>query len=136
MAMQTGERKDDEPTADINTTPLIDVMLVLLIMLIVTLPAPRHAIKLDTPQPPIEPILDHPLRPVSIAIDFDGSIAWNGAPIEVADLDGRLKIEAAHDPQSEIHIVPHRLAKYGYVAHVMALAQRDGLTKLGIVGGT
>jgi biopolymer transport protein ExbD len=135
MAMQTGDRKDDEPTAEINTTPLIDVMLVLLIMLIVTLPAPRHAIKLDTPQQSKEPF-DHPLRPVSIAIDFDGSIAWNGAPIEVADLDGRLKVEAAHDPQAEIHIVPHRLTKYGHVAHVMALAQRDGLTKLGVVGGT
>jgi biopolymer transport protein ExbD len=105
-------------------------------MLIVTLPAPRHAIKLDLPQRIEDLTLDHPPRPVSIAIDFDGSISWNGAPMDVADLDGRLKAEAGRIPQAEIQIIPHRLTKYGYVAHVMALAQRDGLTRLGVVSGT
>jgi biopolymer transport protein ExbD len=135
MAMQTAERKDNEPACDINTTPLIDVMLVLLIMLIVTLPQPQHAIKVDTPQTSQTPPISAPPRPISIAIDYDGSVSWNDVPIGLPDLDSRLRIEARREQQPEIHIKPHPMAKYGYVAHVMASVQREGLTKLGVVGG-
>ena len=138
MAMQVGAAAEGEPMSDINTTPLIDVMLVLLIMLIVTLPPTRHAVKLDTPlppppnQPPPPPDLPDPIR---IFVDYDGSIYWNGNVVGDAQLENDLAVEARRSMQPEIHIEPHRLAKYGRVAHVMAAAQRNGLTKLGVLGG-
>jgi biopolymer transport protein ExbD len=136
MAMQTSELKQGEPTSEINTTPLIDVMLVLLIMLIVTLPTQSHSIPVDTPQgSETTPVIPSP-EPIHISLDFDGSLLWNGAPMDVADLDRRLAAEARRMPQPEIHVEPHRLVKYGQVAHVMAAAQREGLTKLGVLGGT
>jgi biopolymer transport protein ExbD len=137
--MAVGEAKEGEPFVDINTTPLIDVMLVLLVMLIVTLPPQFHAVKLDTPippppdAPPPPPDLPDPIR---IFVDFDGTIFWNGLAVDDATLQRDLKIESQRDMQPEIHIEPHRLAKYGSVAHVMASAQREGLTKLGVIGGT
>lgn len=137
MAMQVGAGAEGEPMSDINTTPLIDVMLVLLIMLIVTLPPQRHAVKLDTPlppppdQPPPEVIID----PIRVYVDFDGSIYWNGVVVGDAQLERDFQVESRRDEQAEIHIEPHRLAKYGRVAHVMAAAQRNGLTKLGVLGG-
>jgi biopolymer transport protein ExbD len=139
MAMAVGERQEGEPLSEINTTPLIDVMLVLLIMLIVTLPPQRHAVKLDTPlppppnAPPPPPDLPDPIR---IMVDFDGSILWNGQLVTRNQLDANLKTEASRGVQPEIHIEPHRLAKYGVVAHVMASAQRNGLKKMGVIGGT
>jgi biopolymer transport protein ExbD len=138
MAMAVGGGGEGEPLSEINTTPLIDVMLVLLIMLIVTLPPQRHAVKLDTPvppppnAPPPEVIID----PVRVIIDFDGTIYWNGSVVDRATMEQDMRIEARRDPQPEIHIEPHPLAKYGYVAGVMASAQRLGLTKLGVIGGT
>ena len=139
MAMAVGPQAEGEPLSEINTTPLIDVMLVLLIMLIVTLPPQRHAVKLDTPTPPPPdappPPEDNP-DPIRLFVDFDGSIFWNGGIIDDATLQRDLKIEAQREKQAEIHIEPHRLAKYGVVAHVMASAQREGMTKLGVIGGT
>lgn len=139
MAMAVGDKAEGDPLSEINTTPLIDVMLVLLIMLIVTLPPQRHAVKLDTPLPPPPdappPPPDAP-DPVRIMVDFDGSILWNGQMVGRNQLDANLKIESARAVQPEIHIEPHRLAKYGVVAHVMASAQRNGLTKMGVIGGT
>jgi biopolymer transport protein ExbD len=139
MAMQVGGGEEGEPLSEINTTPLIDVMLVLLIMLIVTLPTQKHAVKLDTPMPtppdappPPEDMPD----PVRLFVDFDGSIFWNGTPVDDPTLQRDLAIESQRALQPEIHIEPHRLAKYGVVAHVMASAQRNGLTKLGVIGGT
>jgi biopolymer transport protein ExbD len=134
MAMSAGPVAEGKPMSDINTTPLIDVMLVLLIMLIVTLPPTRHAIKLDTPLPSKEqtPILPEVVR---IQIDYDGSLSWNGSPIGLAELDIQLAAQSRKEPQPEIHIEPYRTAKYGVVAHVMASAQRNGLTKLGVMGG-
>jgi biopolymer transport protein ExbD len=139
MAMAVGPMAEGEPLSEINTTPLIDVMLVLLIMLIVTLPTQSHAVKLDTPTPPppdAPPPPDDAPDPVRLFVDFDGSIFWNGAVIDDASLQRDLQIEAQRARQPEIHIEPHRLAKYEVVAHVMAAAQREGLTKLGVIGGT
>ena len=139
MAMQVGAAQEGEPLSEINTTPLIDVMLVLLIMIIVTLPPQRHAVKLDTPLPPppdAPPPPDDLPDPVRIMVDFDGSILWNGQVVNRNTLDANLKTEAARAVQPEIHIEPHRLAKYGVVAHVMASAQRNRLTKMGVIGGT
>src|SRR5262245_37989338 len=119
MAMAVGATQEGEPMSEINTTPLIDVMLVLLIMLIVTLPPQRHAVKLDTPvpqppdAPPPPPDMPDPIR---IFVDFDGTIFWNVTqPVDYATLDQLLSIESQRAMQPEIHIEPHRLAKYGVV---------------------
>jgi biopolymer transport protein ExbD len=135
MAMAVGAAQEGEPMSEINTTPLIDVMLVLLIMLIVTLPPQMHAVKLDTPFPPAEPPPEDPDQPdpVRIFVDFDGSIYWNGVVIDDPTLQSNLQVETRRAKQPEIHIEPHRIAKYGVVAHVMASAQREGLTKLGVI---
>ncbi|HVY89385.1 MAG TPA: biopolymer transporter ExbD [Hyphomonadaceae bacterium] len=135
MAIQATVAKEGEPVSDINTTPLIDVMLVLLIMFIVTLPPQRHAVKLDTPTDSATRQIGRP-DPVRILVDFDGSLSWNGEAITLAQLDQRLAVEARQPVQPEIHIEPNRAATYNHVIHVMAAAQRDGLTRIGVVGGT
>jgi biopolymer transport protein ExbD len=139
MAMAVGEVKEGEPVVDINTTPLIDVMLVLLIMFIVTLPPQRHAVNLDTPIPPPEgtpPPEVPPPDPIRVFVDFDGTVYWNGAVVNRAEMENQMMIEERRAVQPEIHIEPHRLANYGKVMEVMASAQRIGLQKLGVIGGT
>jgi len=120
---------------DINTTPLIDVMLVLLIMLIITIPIQTHAVKLDMPRADPPPIAAPPAV-VRLVVDFDGTLSWNGALMpDRAALEQHLRDAAAQQPQPEIHLWPHRLVQYGAVAMVLAEAQRLGVTKLGIAGG-
>jgi biopolymer transport protein ExbD len=119
---------------EINTTPLIDVMLVLLIMLIITIPIQTHAVKLDLPagNPPPPPV---PPQVVTIDVDFDGTILWNGAAVNSeAELQADLRGAAAMADQPEVHLRPNKLATYSVVAHVMADAQRLGIEKLGLVG--
>ena len=136
MAMNVGSSSSDEPEVmmEINTTPLIDVMLVLLIMLIITIPAQLHSVNLDMPvsTPPTKKI-----DPVVVKIDVDANsvINWNGRPLAGrVDLELKLTEAAATQPQPELHIRSHAKAKYESVALVMASAQRIGMTKLGIVG--
>ena len=136
MAMNVGGSGSGEPEVmmDINTTPLIDVMLVLLIMLIITIPAQLHSVNLDMP---VNTNAAKKVDPVVIKIDVDASsvVNWNGKPITSrAELEQKLTEAAAVQPQPELHIRSHAKAKYGAVAGVMASAQRLGLTKLGIVG--
>jgi biopolymer transport protein ExbD len=138
MAMNVGQGSgsgDPEVMVDINTTPLIDVMLVLLIMLIITIPVQTHAVKLDMPTGN-PPAADKPPVVVDIDIDFDGTITWNGQLVrDRQELEYRLKTEAADAvDQPEVHVRPNKLATYKYVAAVMASAQRLGVTKIGIVG--
>ena len=129
-----GGSGEPEVVADINTTPLIDVMLVLLIMLIITIPVQTHAVKLDMPT-------GHPPPPsalppvVTIDLDFDGTIVWNGegVPDRVA-LDARMRAAAAMAEQPEVHLRPNKLVSYRYVAQVLASAQRLGVTKIGLIG--
>jgi len=135
MSMPTGDGGGDmEVVVEMNTTPLIDVMLVLLIMLIITIPIQTHAVKLDMPvgNPPPPAV---PPQVVTIDVDFDGTITWNGdtVPTEAA-LQQHLKDAAKTDPQPEVHLNPNKLALYKYVAHVLADAQRLGVTNIGIVG--
>lgn len=136
MAMNLGPGAGQEPEVmmDINTTPLIDVMLVLLIMLIITIPAQLHSVNLDMPTNTNAP---KKVDPVVIKIDVDASsvVNWNGKPIASrSELEQKLTDAAALQPQPELHIRSHAKAKYEAVAGVMASAQRMGLTKLGIVG--
>jgi biopolymer transport protein ExbD len=134
MAMNLGKPQgDDEVIVDINTTPLIDVMLVLLIMLIITIPVQTHAVKLDMPRDTPPPLVQPAV--VNLMIDFDGTMTWNDAPIpDRATLEADLRSAAGQEPQPEIHLAPNRLVKYSYVAMVMAEAQRLGVVKIGLVG--
>ena len=134
MAMNVGnESGEGEVMVEMNTTPLIDVMLVLLTLLIITLPIQTHAVKLDMPRPnqpppPIQPTI------VELGVDFDGTVTWNGQAVDRATLDSYFVNAAAADPQPEIHLNPNRLAKYDNVAKVLADAQRIGVTHIGFTG--
>jgi biopolymer transport protein ExbD len=134
MAMSVGGGGDDEPMMEINTTPLIDVMLVLLIMFIITLPVMTHAVKLDMPQtrntnpPPVT------IEPIQLEVDWDGTVLWNGTPVNIASLEGYFRVEAAKNPQPELHVRPNRRANYDTVAKVLAMAQRNGMQRIGFVG--
>lgn len=126
----------DEPEVmmDINTTPLIDVMLVLLIMLIITIPVQLHSINLDMPTGTPPPAIKKPTI-VRIEIDARNVVHWNDKTLtDRAELDALLQIASQQQPQPEVHIKPQGKAKYEAVAGVLASAQRNGLTKLGIVG--
>ena len=118
---------------DINMTPLIDVLLVLLTLLIITLPIQTHAVKLDMPTPNATPPTVIP-ETVELGVDFDGTISWNGAAIDRATMDSYFADAARKDPQPEIHVNPNRLAKYDEVAKVLADAQRLGATHIGFTG--
>ena len=136
MAMSVGSGGEDEPMMEINTTPLIDVMLVLLIMFIITLPVMTHAVKLDmprtdTPPPPPDTVIIDPIR---LDIDWDGAIIWNGSLVQLSSLEGYFRVEAAKNPQPELHVRPDRRANYDTVAKVLALAQRNGMQRIGFVG--
>ena len=135
MSMQVGSGGDsDDPIMDVNTTPLIDVMLVLIIMLIITIPIQTHAVKMNMP---VGPSSAPPKPPeiVRIDIDFDGTIGWNGTIVaDRADLENRLSQVAALPDQPEVHLRPNKLVSYKVVAMVMASAQRLGVTKIGLVG--
>jgi biopolymer transport protein ExbD len=134
MAIELRERRDDDLMVDINTTPLIDVMLVLLIMLIITIPIQTHAVKLDMPRGNPPPVLVQP-EVVALEVDFDGTISWNGTVVpDRATLEQYLLAAAKKDPQPEIHLAPNKLVKYSYVAMVLAEAQRLGVVKIGLVG--
>ena len=139
MAMNVGagsDSEDGEVMIDINTTPLIDVMLVLLIMFIITIPIQTHAVKMNMPTPNNAP----PPRPpeiIRIDVDFDGTIGWNGEIIEAGDrasIESHLAAVAAQADQPEVHLRPNKLVVYKHVAMIMATAQRLGVTKIGIVG--
>jgi biopolymer transport protein ExbD len=133
MAMNVGNASGEgEVMVEMNTTPLIDVMLVLLTLLIITLPIQTHAVKLDMPKPTTNP--PPPLvAPVELRIDFDGTIIWNGTPIDRNTMDGYFVSQARQELplQPEIHLNPDLLAKYDTVAVVLADAQRLGITKIG-----
>ena len=137
MSMNVGSSSssgDPEVMVDINTTPLIDVMLVLLIMLIITIPIQTLAVKLNMPvgnppPPPTPPVI------VNIDVDFNGTVLWDGVVVPNRDqLEARLSKAAAEPTQPEIHLRPNKLVTYKDVAAVMASAQRLGITQLGLVG--
>jgi biopolymer transport protein ExbD len=139
MGMNVGSASEDEDggvMVDINTTPLIDVMLVLLIMFIITIPIQTHAVKMNMPVPNNAP----PQKPpeiVRIDVDFDGTVGWNGEVIQAGDrasIESHMKAIAAMADQPEVHLRPNKLVTYKHVALILASAQRLGVTKIGIVG--
>jgi len=136
MSMNVGGPSgEDEVMMDINTTPLIDVMLVLLIMFIITIPIQTHAVKMNMPVPSNAAPPPKPPEIIRIDVDFDGTIGWNGEIIpDRPALEVRLAAVAAMADQPEVHLRPNKLVTYKYVAMIMASAQRLGVTKIGIVG--
>ncbi|MGQ5701449.1 ExbD/TolR family protein [Sandaracinobacteroides sp. A072] len=127
---------EDKPMGEMNTTPLIDVMLVLLIMFIITIPIQTHAVKLDLPPPSNLP---SDIKPDfnQINIDFLNTIYWNDQEVSLEQLDGYLKQVGGIQPaeaQPELRLKPDQLARYEIVTKVMALAQQAGIQKMGFVG--
>jgi biopolymer transport protein ExbD len=136
MAMNVGPSSSEEQDVmiDINTTPLIDVMLVLLIMLIITIPIQLHAVNMDMPIGNPPPPLVKP-EVVKIDVDPQSVVFWNGIAVTSREeLEGKMRAAAKQEVQPEVHLRPNKLAKYDIVAGVMASAQRLGLTKIGIIG--
>ena len=135
MGMNIGSNSgDDEPMIEMNMTPLIDVMLVLIIMLIITIPIQNHAINLNmpvgTPPPPTAPPVV-----VTIDVDFDGTVLWDGVVVpDRGQLEARMQQVASQANQPEVHLRPNKLVAYKSVAAVMASAQRIGVTKIGMIG--
>jgi biopolymer transport protein ExbD len=137
MAMNVGAQAEDDVMVDINTTPLIDVMLVLLIMFIITIPIQTHAVKMNMPVPSKNAPPPKPPEIIRIDVDFDGTISWNGETIPAGDrgaMETRLAAVAAIADQPEVHLRPNKLVVYKHVAMILATAQRLGVTKIGIVG--
>ena len=134
MSMQTtGDNDSGEPMMEINTTPLIDVMLVLLIMFIITIPIQTHAVKLDLPQntntPP--PIL--PQKNV-VVVTAQGQILWNGTPVNMQQLRSYLDTTQQMNPVPELHLQPEATARYELVDEVLAVTKRAHVQKMGFVG--
>jgi biopolymer transport protein ExbD len=135
MAMQTtGDNAEGEPMMEINTTPLIDVMLVLLIMLIITIPPQTHAVKLDLPQnqntppPPINPIKN------VLTINNQDQVLWNGTPVNMDQLRQYLDATQQMNPIPELHLQPDATARYEVVDEVLAVTKRAHIQKMGFVG--
>jgi biopolymer transport protein ExbD len=136
MAMTVGapEGDEDEVVSTINTTPLVDVMLVLLIIFLITIPVVTTSIQVQLPKERIE-VRETKPENITLSVDVNGRIYWNDLYIaNTAALVDRLKKIAVLDPQPEVHIRPDKAAKYDVVAGVLAAAQRNGVTKMGIVG--
>ena len=134
MHIRAGTEPDPDPIVDINTTPLVDVLLVLLVMLIVTIPIQLNAVSLEMPGK-VAPVPATPPDVVRLDIDAAGRFLWNGEALAGrAALDEKLREAAAQAEQPEIHVRPDRRAKYEAVAAALTSAQRQGLLKIGIVG--
>lgn len=132
MAMSATATADTDPIMEMNTTPLIDVLLVLLIMFIITLPILTHSTSLHIQQGastgPIPPV-------IYVDIDFDGAVSWNGVLVnDLRELEGYLRQEGAKASQADLQVRPDRRARYDTVARVLAMAQRSGVQRIGVSG--
>ncbi|MDP8995018.1 MAG: biopolymer transporter ExbD [Pseudomonadota bacterium] len=135
MGAAVASTDSDEPMMDINTTPLIDVMLVLLIMFIITIPIQTHAVKIDLPvndpnavPPPIDPVKN------KIVIMPDGTVLWNEAAVDPVTLRQYLELSTQMQPTPELHLQPHPDARYELVDEVLAITKRANVTAMGFVG--
>jgi biopolymer transport protein ExbD len=130
----SGGREDGQPMMELNTTPLIDVMLVLLIMFIITIPIQTHAVKVDLPQnsnqsaPPVEP------QKNKLYIDANGNVFWNSVQIDDVTLRQYLDASLQINPEPELHFQPDPQARYDVVDRVLAIVKRANVSKLGFVG--
>jgi biopolymer transport protein ExbD len=129
----SGANSEPEVMMDINTTPLIDVMLVLLVMLIITIPIQLHSVTLEMPvgAPPTNLI-----KPEKIQIDIDerSTVYWQGLPVNAAELDEKMKTVAVLNPQPEVHVRPNKTSSYAVFANVLSSSRRIGLNKIAVIG--
>lgn len=133
MSMSVGkDGGEDEPMYEINTTPLVDIMLVLLIIFIITVPVIKHAVNIELPQASVEKVLDKPEN-IRLSVDADGVYFWNDQRVDDADFANRLTAAAAQEPQPELHIRGDKAVRYERVAQAMATAQRSGVRKIGFI---
>lgn len=132
MAFGSFDQADDKPMADINTTPLVDVMLVLLIIFMVTAPLFTHAVKIDLPQEKSQLNFEKP-DTIALAIDAAGKVYWNDVVVDESSLPARFDAAAARSPQPELHLRGDRDTRYEVIARVMGYAQSAGLKKIGFV---
>jgi biopolymer transport protein ExbD len=134
MAMSGGS-EDGEPMMEMNMTPLIDVLLVLLIMFIITIPIQTHAVKVDLPvnskNPPLNPVDPQKNK---ITIDTAGVVSWNGSPVDEVTLRQYLDQTAGMTPEPELHFQPDPQARYEVVDRTLAVVKRSAITKLGFIG--
>ncbi|MBA4213494.1 MAG: biopolymer transporter ExbD [Polaromonas sp.] len=131
MAIGTQQDSDDM-MSEINMIPFIDVMLVLLIIFIITVPVIKHAVNIELPQASVEKVLDKPEN-IRLSVDADGVYFWNDQRVDDADFANRLTAAAAQEPQPELHIRGDKAVRYERVAQAMATAQRSGVRKIGFI---
>jgi biopolymer transport protein ExbD len=131
MAFGTQDDTDDVMN-EINMTPFVDVMLVLLIIFIITVPVMQHSVNVDLPRATNVP-QDAKPQTIRLSVDAQGQYFWNEAPVDEKELPRRLKVEAARDPQPELHIRGDREVRYERVAQAMAAAQQAGMRKIGFI---
>ena len=123
-----------DPMVEPNVIPLVDIMLVLLIIFIITIPVMTHAVKIDLPRDNPNPPLVEPVV-MKVYVEFDGTILWNGTAVDHATFRDYVAIENVKDPQPEVHVDADRRTPYVYVANVLFVLQRGGLQKVGFVSG-
>jgi biopolymer transport protein ExbD len=135
MAM-SGGKDDGSPMMEMNTTPLIDVMLVLLIMFIITIPVATHSVDIDLPQPDPNPPPENMIEPDKnkIVLSADGQILWNATAINQGELVRNLEVTKTIDPEPELQFEPEPLASYDLSARVLNIIKASGVTKFGFVG--
>lgn len=121
-----------QPMSEINTTPLVDVMLVLLVIFIITAPLLTHAVKIDLPQATSQPLEEKP-EVIDLAVDAEGKVFWNDSEVQVADLAARMSEEAGKQQQPELQIRADKNTRYQVLAEVLAKAQTAGMKKVGFV---
>ncbi|WP_316150646.1 biopolymer transporter ExbD [Cupriavidus sp. BIC8F] len=132
MAFGTLDSDDDEVMSEINMTPLVDVMLVLLIIFIITIPVINHAVKIDLPRATNTPNEPKP-QSINVSIDASGKVFWNQVEVDQATLESNIALAAQQQPQPELHLRADREVRYERVAEVMAAAQHGGLGKIGFI---
>jgi biopolymer transport protein ExbD len=133
MAMHATGGDETEYNTYINVVPLVDIMLVLLIIFIITLPVMTHAVKIDLPRATDAPPPDNPAQPITIEVQFDGSVLWNGTVVSSTDMRSYIASAAKENPQPDVHLSVDRRAKYDYAAAVLFALERGGLKKIGFV---
>jgi biopolymer transport protein ExbD len=132
MAMGSLSDSDDDFNPEINTTPLVDVMLVLLIIFIITVPVMNHSVKIDLPHASSQADETKPEN-INLSVDAEGKVYWNAELIDMSQLQARIAVAATKKPQPELHLRAERTTQYERVAQVMAAAQSGGLGKIGFV---
>ena len=132
MGMSVSQDDDDEVIAQINTTPLVDVMLVLLIIFLITIPVVTHTIPVELPKETVQPLQSRP-ESVEIAGDRQGEFFWNAAPVDASTLLARLKGVAVQSPQPDVHVRGDESTRYEFVGRVIAACERAGIEKVSFI---